>query len=135
MVHIAVYRPGLSTRIDISQILVSYQLIRLAFTTAPTFTKAFVRVASLTCRIKVTANAQEVHGLVHMKPIDILGVQEVKSHLPISINGYVWLSGRDRFTCPDHHVGIGFPVKKEIKGLVSVLSRLSSRIHVAQGSG
>ena len=88
---------------------------------APTFTKAFIRVASLNSRNKVTANAQELQLLLQRKRIDILAVQEVKSHLPVIVNGYAWHPGQDRFTRPNHHVGLGFLIKKDIKGLVTVI--------------
>ena len=88
---------------------------------APKFNKAFVRVASLNSRNKVTANAQELQTLMHRKQIDILAVQEVKSHLPVTVKGYVWHAGQDRFTRPKHHVGLGFLIKNEIKGLVNVV--------------
>jgi hypothetical protein len=50
--------------------------------------KDTIRVASLNARGRLAANTQELVHLLATKEIDILGAQEVKSHLPISITGY-----------------------------------------------
>jgi hypothetical protein len=84
--------------------------------------KATIRVASLNSRAKVVANAQELGNLLKSQSIDILGTQEVKSHLPVLVPGYVWLPGLDRFLRPANHLGIGFPVKKRVHGLVKIAS-------------
>jgi hypothetical protein len=84
------------------------------------FEKATLRIASLNSRGRMIANSQELSGLLSRKQIDILGAQEVKSHLPLRIQGYDWLPGLDRFIRPNDHVGIGFLVKKQIRGLVSI---------------
>lgn len=88
---------------------------------APNFKKLFVRIGSLNCRGKLAAHSQELHGLLKRRQVDILGVQEVNSHLPISVQGYSWLPGLDKFTRPTHHLGIGCLVKKELNGLVNVV--------------
>jgi exonuclease III len=79
-----------------------------------------IRVASLNTRGRVAANTQELRRLLTAKKIDILGAQEVKSHMPISIPGYDWVPGLDCFLRPGHHLGIGFLVKKHLRGLTSV---------------
>lgn len=84
------------------------------------YKKPFVRIASLNSRARSIANGQELSVLLKKKQIDILGVQEVKSHLPVSVQGYAWLPGLGRFVRPQHHLGIGFLVKKQIQGLVSI---------------
>jgi hypothetical protein len=40
--------------------------------------------------------------------------------LPVSVQGYAWLPGLDRFVCPQNHLGIGFLLKKQVRGLVSI---------------
>jgi hypothetical protein len=70
----------------------------------------------------VVANAQELGNLLKSQSIDILGTQEVKSHLPVLVPGYVWLPGLDRFLRPANHLGIGFLVKKRVHGLVKIAS-------------
>jgi hypothetical protein len=40
--------------------------------------------------------------------------------LPVSVQGYAWLPGLVRFVRPQHHLGIGFLVKKQVQGLVSI---------------
>jgi hypothetical protein len=59
------------------------------------------------------ANGQELKELLTKKQVDILSVQEVKLHLPVSVQGYEWLPGLDRFLRPQHHLRIGFLVKKQ----------------------
>lgn len=85
-----------------------------------TYAKDIARVASLNTRGKLVANAQELGQLLKRKQIDILGAQEVKSHLPCTVSGYEWIPGLDRFLRPGDHLGIGFLVKKQMRGLVSV---------------
>jgi hypothetical protein len=72
------------------------------------YKKPFVRIGSLNSRARLIANGQELSVLLKKKQIDILGVQEVKSHLPVSVQGYAWLPGLGRFVRPQHHLGIGF---------------------------
>jgi exonuclease III len=84
--------------------------------------KATIRVASFNSRAKFVANAQELGNLLKSQSIDILGTQEVKSHLAVLVPGYVWLSGLDRFFRPANHLGIVFLVKKRVHGLVKIAS-------------
>jgi exonuclease III len=84
--------------------------------------KDTIRVASLNACGRLAANTQELVHLLATKEIDILEAQEVKSHLPISITGYDWIPGLDRFLRPGHHLGIGLLVKKHLRGLTSVVA-------------
>jgi hypothetical protein len=59
-------------------------------------------------------------ALLKRKQIDTLGVQAVKSHLPVSVQGYEWLPGLDRFIRPQHNLGIGFLVNERVQGLVRI---------------
>jgi endonuclease/exonuclease/phosphatase family metal-dependent hydrolase len=85
----------------------------------PAVRKATVQIASLNCRGRITANTQELGTLLASQDIDILGAQEVKSHMHISVPGYDWIPGLDRFLRPRHHLGIGFFIKKSLRGLTS----------------
>lgn len=84
------------------------------------FTKPCFRIASLNARARLVANGQESSALLRRKQIDVFGVQEVKFHLPVSVQGYVWLPRLDRFIRPQHTLGIGVPVNRQVQGLLRI---------------
>jgi hypothetical protein len=43
---------------------------------------------------------RNLEKLLAAKKIDILGAQEVKSHMPISISGYDWIPGLESLSTP-----------------------------------
>jgi hypothetical protein len=62
--------------------------------------------------------------LLRKMQVDILGILEVKTHIPVSIEDYDWLLGLGHFVRPQHYLGFGFLVKNHC------LNRQTARIHV-----
>jgi endonuclease/exonuclease/phosphatase family metal-dependent hydrolase len=56
-------------------------------------TQQFVWVASLNSAGKAAANTQELVSLLDKVDVDLIGLQEVKSRLPLKVPGYTWIPG------------------------------------------
>jgi exonuclease III len=85
--------------------------------------KDVIRIASLNARAKLHGSSQELGELLAKKHIDILGAQEVRSKHRIQVTGYNWIGGPDWFSRPPKHLGIGFLVHNQVRGLTSVVSK------------
>jgi exonuclease III len=86
-------------------------------------TQQFVRVASLNSAGKAAANTQELASLLDKVGVDLIGLQEVKTRLPLKVPGYTWIPGLDLADLPASHLGIGVLVKKQLKGLLTIALR------------
>jgi endonuclease/exonuclease/phosphatase family metal-dependent hydrolase len=77
-------------------------------------TQQFVRVASLNSASKAAANTQELASLLDKVGVDFIGLQEVKTRLPLKVPGYTWIPWLDLADLPDSHLGIGMLVKRSV---------------------
>ena len=82
-----------------------------------------IRIGSLNVARMVAAQTHSLAKLLSAAKasIDLLGLQEVHTPLPISIPGYIWLPGLERFERPDDHHGIGLLVRTNLQGRVTVV--------------
>jgi hypothetical protein len=78
-------------------------------------TQQFVRVASLNSAGKAAAITQELASLLDKVGVDLIGLQEVKTRLPLKVPGCTWIPGLDLADLPDSHLGIGVLVKRQLK--------------------
>jgi hypothetical protein len=70
-------------------------------------TQQFVRVASFNSAGKAAANTQELASLLDKVGVDLIGLQQVKTRLPLKVPGYTWIPGLDLADLPASHLGTG----------------------------
>lgn len=89
--------------------------------------QACLRIGSLNSAGQVATSSQQFSKLLNDVNIDLIGLQEVKSQRPLTVPGYSWIPGLDPADKPSHHLGIGFLVKKSLKGRLTVAKR--NKVH------